>query len=70
MAISYRQAGAVVECPTCGEQTPVPLEDEFSLEAPPEGETLQESDPTESPLDPPEVPSQPRADGNAIDERR
>lgn len=31
MAISSRQAGATVECPTCGEQTQVPLEDEFDL---------------------------------------
>ena len=30
MAISSRQAGANVQCPTCGEQTNVPLEDQFS----------------------------------------
>ena len=29
MAIANRQAGANVQCPTCGELTPVPLEDEF-----------------------------------------
>ena len=31
MAISSRQAGATVDCPTCGEPTQVPLEDEFNL---------------------------------------
>jgi biopolymer transport protein ExbD len=31
MAISSRQAGATVECPTCGEPTQVPLEDEFNI---------------------------------------
>lgn len=37
MAISSRQAGSIVACPTCGEPTQVPLEDQFlqrsSLEA-------------------------------------
>lgn len=34
MSISSRKAGAVVQCPTCGEQTEVPLEDIFDLPAP------------------------------------
>lgn len=33
MAISSRQAGAIVECPTCGQQTQVPLHDIFDQEA-------------------------------------
>lgn len=35
MSISSRQAGMTVQCPTCGEQTPVPLEDIFN--SPPDG---------------------------------
>ena len=31
MAISSRQAGATVDCPTCGKPTQVPLEDEFNI---------------------------------------
>lgn len=34
MAISSRKAGAVVECPTCGEQTQVPEQDIFTPAAP------------------------------------
>ena len=33
MSISSRKAGAMVQCPTCGEQTLVPMEDIFEAEA-------------------------------------
>ena len=41
MAISSRQAGVVVDCPTCGEKTLVPMEDAFSLEVPPPIQTQE-----------------------------
>ncbi len=47
MAISSRQAGAVVDCPTCGEKTPVPLEDMFSLDAAPSPQTPSNTDPSD-----------------------
>jgi biopolymer transport protein ExbD len=45
MAISSRQAGAVVHCPTCGEQTLVPLVDAFSFDTAPPTQTQPEIDP-------------------------
>ena len=48
MAISSRQAGAVVNCPTCGEQTLVPLEDAFSIEIAPPSQTREDFVPAES----------------------
>lgn len=35
MSISSRKAGAMVQCPTCGEQTHVPMEDVFEAAAEP-----------------------------------
>jgi biopolymer transport protein ExbD len=49
MAISSRQAGANVQCPTCGEQTQVPLEDEFELNAPKQPKKLEDG-PLQKPL--------------------
>ncbi len=46
MAISSRQAGAVVDCPTCGEKTIVPMEDTFSLETIPPPPIQNEFDPS------------------------
>ena len=34
MAISSRQAGAIVDCPTCGEKTLVPQDDVFAIPVP------------------------------------
>ena len=34
MSISSRKAGAMVECPTCGNQTLVPMEDSFEIPSP------------------------------------
>ena len=47
MAISSRQAGAVVDCPTCGEKTIVPMEDTFSLETAPPPQMQEESVPAD-----------------------
>ena len=52
MAISSRQAGVIVDCPTCGAKTLVPLEDSFSLETVPPPRTQNEFDPSD--LDVPE----------------
>jgi len=53
MAISSRQAGAVVECPTCGEQTQVPDQDIFTPQALPQDAPADVSDVSE----PPPIPS-------------
>jgi biopolymer transport protein ExbD len=47
MAISSRQAGVFVDCPTCGEKTLVPLEDTFSFEAVPPTQSQEEFVPSE-----------------------
>lgn len=47
MSISSRKAGAIVQCPTCGEQTLVPMEDIFtgsSQAAPPEEPAVEETE--------------------------
>ncbi len=50
MSISNRQAGAMVQCPTCGDQTLVPLEDIFEAQ-------VQQAAPTEpEPEAPPDAP--------------
>lgn len=44
MSISSRKAGAIVQCPTCGEQTLVPMEDIFAdsiQSAPPDGTAVE-----------------------------
>ncbi|MFO1046270.1 MAG: biopolymer transporter ExbD [Planctomycetaceae bacterium] len=57
MSISSRQAGMTVQCPTCGEQTRVPLEDIFSSTAdvnPPVGDEAIDDDHSENEQSSPE----------------
>jgi len=57
MSISSRQAGMTVQCPTCGEQTRVPLEDIFSSTAdvnPPVGNETVDDDHDENEQSSPE----------------
>ena len=66
MSISNRQAGAMVQCPTCGDQTPVPLEDIFEAQ-------VQQAVPTEPEPEPTpdasvEVPVYGRDEAGATDE--
>ena len=46
MSISNRQAGAMVQCPTCGDQTLVPWEDIFEAQVPQAVPTEPEPEPT------------------------
>ena len=75
MAISSRQAGVIVDCPTCGAKTLVPLEDTFAPEVltPPQmpeesvsddAEFESESEVVETPLEEHFSPEQPLAGGN------
>ena len=57
MAISRRQAGAIVQCPKCGEQTEVPHEDLFAAVPAPFAETFPPDQQSE-PVPPPQAPSQ------------
>jgi biopolymer transport protein ExbD len=66
MAISTRQAGAVVNCPTCGEPTQVPLEDEFSTHRSPDEKPAEE---TVAPLLPPQRES-PAGNRIPLDEQK
>ena len=57
MAISRRQAGAIVQCPKCGEQTEVPYEDLFSA-AHVVFEETSPADQQSEPVPSPQAPSQ------------
>ena len=56
MAISSRQAGAIVECPTCGEQTLVPEQDLFAPEPARQSPPAEASESSEPPPVPPPIP--------------
>ncbi len=55
MSISSRKAGATVQCPTCGEQTLVPLEDVFEFENQPAPEQSAIEPPVPDQSAPPDV---------------
>ncbi len=67
MSISNRQAGAMVQCPTCGDQTLVPLEDIFEAQVPQAVPTEPEPEPEAPPEAPVEFPVDARDEVGATD---